>query len=73
MLEGVATVEDAIGVMIFAGDAVLVEPEPARALASLRCIEKAGAVVTCGNAGREWPGCCLAAARIDDHLPDGVP
>ena len=72
MLEGVAAVEDAVGVMRLAGDAVLVVPEPARAPARLGRIEKAGAVVTCSDAGREWPGCRLAAARLDDHLPDGV-
>ena len=71
-LEGVAAVEDAVGVMRLAGDAVLVVPEPARAPARLGRIEEAGAVVTCSDAGREWPGCRLAAARLDDHLPDGV-
>ena len=72
MLEGVAAVEDAVGVMVLAGDAVLVVPEPARAPAGLGRIEEAGAVVAGGDAGREWPGCRLAAARLDDHLPEGV-
>src|SRR5215472_1463355 len=72
MLEGVAAVEDAVGVMSLTGDAVLVVPEPARAPACLRGIDKVGAIVTCSDAGREWPGCRLAAARLDDHLPEGV-
>src|SRR5262249_26048502 len=72
MLEGVAAIEDAVGAMSLAGDAVLVVPEPARASASLRRIEEAGGVVVCGDAGWEWPGGCLVAACFENHLPDGV-
>src|SRR6516225_10510711 len=72
MLEGVAAIEDAVREMSFADDVVFVVPEPARASARLGRIEEAGAVVTCGDAGREWPGCRLAAARFDDYFPDGV-
>src|SRR5262245_26361136 len=42
VLEGMAAVEDAVGAMSLAGDAVLVIPEPARAPPSLRCVEKVG-------------------------------
>src|SRR5262245_65785176 len=72
MLKGVAAIEDTVGVMGLTGGAMLVVPEPARAPASLGRIEEVGAVVTCSDAGREWPGCRLAAARLDDHLSDGV-
>src|SRR5262249_47078393 len=72
MLEGVAAIEDAVGAMSLAGDAVLVVPEPARASASLRRIEEAGAVIVCSDAGWEWSGRRLAAARRNDHLPDLV-
>ena len=71
-LEGVAAVVDAIGVTGFAGDAVLVVPEPARASTSLGRIEKAGAVVARGDSGRERPGYRLVAARLDDHLAKSV-
>ena len=69
---GVAAIKDAVGLMLLAGDAVLVVPKPSRAPARLGRIEKVGAVVTCSDAGREWPGCRFAAARLEDHLPDGV-
>jgi hypothetical protein len=72
VLEGVATVEDAVWMMSLAGDAMLVVPEPARASASLGRIEKVSAVVTCNDARREWPSGRLTAARLEDHLPDGV-
>ena len=71
-LGGVAAVKDAVGAMSLAGDAVLVVPEPPCAPARLGRIEKVGAVVTGSDAGREWPGCRLAAARLEDHLPQGV-
>src|SRR5262245_28203856 len=72
MLEGVAAVEDAVRVMSLAGDAVLVVPEPARASASFRRIEKAGAVVACSDAGRKWPRSRLVATCLENHLPNGV-
>src|SRR5262249_31157387 len=72
MLEGVAAVEDAVGGMRLSDDAVLVVPEPARPPPSLRGIYKVGAIATCSDAGREWPGCRLAAAPLDDHPPEGV-
>jgi len=54
MLEGVAAVEDAVGVTSLAGDVVFVVPKPACASACLGRIEEAGAVITCSDAGREW-------------------
>jgi hypothetical protein len=72
MLEGVATIKDAVGVVSLACEAVLVVPKPARAPTGFGRIEESGAVVTRGDAGREWPGGRLAAARLDDHLPNGV-
>jgi hypothetical protein len=50
--EGVATVEDAEGVMCLAGETMLGVPEPARAVARLGGVQKAGPVVARGYARR---------------------